>query len=113
MVVLPSDSGAEHYFAPGAYPVPVDIKPRVLSTAITMDDSTASLDLAYEVAEYFDLSLPEARRIAAQAGKAAGKWRTEATKLGLAKVEIDRMASAFEHEDLHAAIASRRHWPSL
>ena len=31
-------------------PVPVDVKARVLSTAITMDDATASLSLALEVA---------------------------------------------------------------
>ena len=31
-------------------PMPVDLKPRVLSTAITEDDATASLPLAIEVA---------------------------------------------------------------
>jgi hypothetical protein len=34
-------------------PVPIDIKPRVLSTAIDLDDGTASLDLALSVAAYF------------------------------------------------------------
>src|SRR5580692_5798358 len=36
-------------------PVPVDIKPRVLSTAIDLDDQTASLDVALSVADYFEL----------------------------------------------------------
>ena len=36
-------------------PVPGDIKPRVLTTAINEDDGTASVDLAMEVAEYFQL----------------------------------------------------------
>ncbi len=85
-------------------PVPVDIKPRVLTTSVTLDDSTASLDLALEVAEYFELDLRQARGIAAEIGKAVGRWRTEAEKLGLAKGEIERMASAFEHADLKAAL---------
>jgi serine/threonine-protein kinase HipA len=36
-------------------PVPTDIKPRILSTAINEDDNTASLALAMEVAGYFEL----------------------------------------------------------
>src|SRR6202035_4214835 len=36
-------------------PVPTDIKPRNLSTAINEDDNTASLALAVEVAGYFEL----------------------------------------------------------
>ena len=44
-----------------------------------------------------------ARAIAAEVGKAVSKWRDEAARHGLAKSEIDRMASAFEHEDLEMA----------
>ena len=33
-------------------PVPTDIKPRMLATAITEDDNTASVDLAFDVAGY-------------------------------------------------------------
>src|SRR6202162_1181225 len=51
-------------------PVPADIKPRVLTTAIDLEDSTASLDLALEVAAYFELSSEEAHQIAAQVGQA-------------------------------------------
>ena len=80
-------------------PVPVDIKPRVLSTAIDLDDRTASLNLALSVADYFELGPDEARRIAVEVGKAVSLWRKEAAALGLAKPDIDRMASAFEHED--------------
>ena len=32
------------------------------------------------------------------------KWRAEAAHHGIAKGEIDRMASAFEHKDLEEAI---------
>lgn len=80
-------------------PVPVDIKPRVLSTAIDLDNHAASLNLALSVADYFELGTDEARRIAVEVGTAVSLWRKEATALGLAKPDIDRMASAFEHED--------------
>jgi serine/threonine-protein kinase HipA len=86
-------------------PVPTDIKPRILTTAIGLDDGTASLNLALDVAAYFELSLDGARRIAAQVGKAVGTWRKEAARIGLTASEIGRMASAFEHEDLKAAMA--------
>ena len=41
-------------------PVPIDIKPRVLATAIDRDDNTASLDLVMSVAGYFELDDGEA-----------------------------------------------------
>lgn len=88
-------------------PVPTDIKPRILSTAINEDDSTASLPLAMEVAGYFELEVTKARVIAAQVGKAVAQWRAEASRHGLNKPEIDRMASAFEHEDLLRARGGR------
>ena len=84
-------------------PVPVDIKPRILSTAINEDDGTAALALAMEVGGYFGLDSAAAGAIAAQVGKAVSKWRDEAARQGLTKTEIDRMASAFEHRDLEAA----------
>jgi serine/threonine-protein kinase HipA len=84
-------------------PVPADIKPRILSTAINEDDGTASLGLAMEVAGYFELDDNNARDIAMQVGKAVLRWRDEAARQGLTRAETDRMASAFEHEDLKAA----------
>ena len=84
-------------------PVPTDIKPRILSTAINEDDNTASLALAVEVAGYFDLDDGKAHAIAKQVGHAVSKWRDEAARHGLNKAEMDRMASAFDHEDLRAA----------
>jgi serine/threonine-protein kinase HipA len=85
-------------------PVPVDIKPRVLSTAIDLDDATASLELAYAAAGYFGVDAKEARKIAKKVGAAVVKWRSEAARLGLSGREIDRMASAFEHRDLKSAL---------
>jgi serine/threonine-protein kinase HipA len=89
-------------------PVPTDIKPRVLTTAIDLDDGTASLQLALKVASYFELSEDEAHKIAKQVGEAVASWRQVAKKLGLTPAEIDRMASAFEHEDLKAAYGQQR-----
>lgn len=86
-------------------PVPTDMKPRILTTPIDLDDGTASLKLAFEVASYFELGPAEARQIAAEVGQAVAKWRKVATRLGLTAGEIDRMASAFDHEDLKAAKA--------
>jgi len=85
-------------------PVPVDISPRVLATAIDFDDSTASLDIALSVAPYFELEDTEALRIASEVGKAVRGWRQEAARAGLAAGQIDRMASAFEHDDLRKAL---------
>jgi serine/threonine-protein kinase HipA len=84
-------------------PVPTDIKPRILSTAINEDDNTASLALALEVAAYFELDDKKAHDITKQVGTTVSKWRDEAVRHGLAKNEIDRMASAFEHDDLKTA----------
>ena len=85
-------------------PVPIDIKPRVLSTAINEDDATASLPLAIEVAGYFELNNNRAKEIAAEVGRAVSKWQNEAARLGVTKSEVERMASAFDHEDLRTAL---------
>lgn len=85
-------------------PVPVDVKPRILSTAINMEDATASLELALSVAEYFNLKVNDAKRMTAEVGSAVHKWRKEAKALGISAGEIARMASAFEHNDLDRAL---------
>lgn len=85
-------------------PVPTDIKPRILTTAINEEDTTASLSTAMQVVGYFELDSAGARDIAAQVGKATSKWREEAVGQGITKHEIDRMASAFEHQDLKEAL---------
>jgi serine/threonine-protein kinase HipA len=86
-------------------PVPVDVKPRILTTAINEDDNTASLALALDVAGYFELDAGRARAIVTEVGKFVSKWRGEAGLVGLTKPEIERMASAFEHRDLEMARA--------
>lgn len=85
-------------------PVPVDIKPRVLSTQIDLDDGTCSLELARSVAGEFGLNKKDAQAIIAEVGRAVIRWRETAQNLGLKAGQIDRMASAFEHNDLEDAV---------
>ena len=84
-------------------PVPVDIKPRILTTNISEDDGTASLELAYGVAPQFDLDSKEAKKTAKKIGKAVSTWREVGEELGISKAGLKRMASAFEHHDLESA----------
>ncbi len=86
-------------------PVPTDIKPRVLTTAIDLDDGSASLGMAMSVVGYFELDENKAQVITAEVGRAVATWREEAARMGLTQAEIDRMASAFEHEDLREALS--------
>jgi serine/threonine-protein kinase HipA len=89
-------------------PVPTDIRPRVLSTAIDLDDATASLELALQVAPYFEIGKEEAVDVAKEVGTAVKSWRTVAKKIGLSTDQIDRMISAFEHADLKQALSVKR-----
>jgi serine/threonine-protein kinase HipA len=84
-------------------PVPIDIRPRVLSTAIDPDDPSASIELAFQVSEYFGLGDKQARKIAAEVADAVSAWREVAQKAGIAPTEIERVTSAFEHDDLKLA----------
>ena len=88
-------------------PIPADVRPRVLSTSIGFDDPAASLDLALETAGSYGLDAAAARRIAGEVGGAVATWREIAGELGATHRDIDRLASAFEHDDLAAARAFR------
>lgn len=81
-------------------PTPSDIKPRILTTTIDEIDATASITIATDVAHYFDIENAQAKQILKEVGFVTSKWREEAAKYKITKAEIDRMASAFEHEDL-------------
>jgi serine/threonine-protein kinase HipA len=84
-------------------PTPTDIKPRVLSTAIDLIDPSASIELAFNVGAYFELSCAEMKQIAKEVALATSEWESTAKRLKITKKEIERMASAFEHEDLKKA----------
>ncbi|HEX5206626.1 MAG TPA: HipA domain-containing protein [Steroidobacteraceae bacterium] len=86
-------------------PTPVDVRPRILSTNITLDEATCDLDLVLSSAEYFSLALKDARQIVREVAKVTEKWREVAVAAGASNAEIQRMASAFEHDDLRRALA--------
>lgn len=86
-------------------PTPTDVKARILATNIDLDEGTCSLDLIESVAGYFGLGLPQARGIIRDVGVAVATWRDVAAQIGARPAEINRMATAFEHEDLARANA--------
>lgn len=80
-------------------PAPAEIKPRILTTSINFDDNSASLETALSVIGDFRLPKNKANKILKDVANAVSKWRAVAKKFDLTKREIERMASAFEHED--------------
>ncbi len=86
-------------------PTPVDLKARILTTNIDIDDGTCSLDLALSVAPYFGLDTRGARGIVKEVAGSVARWRSVAAAAGASARQADRMASAFEHEDLRQALA--------
>ena len=86
-------------------PTPTDVKARILTTNINLDEGTCSIDLVESVADFFGLNLLAARDIIREVGAAVADWRIVAAAVGAKPSEINRMASAFEHEDLQKARA--------
>lgn len=85
-------------------PVPADLKARILSTNISLDEGTCSVDLARESAVYFGLSLSQADAILGEVAAATSRWRGVAAMLGIRRAEIERMETAFEHDELRLAL---------
>ncbi len=81
-------------------PTPEHEKQRVLHTFIDLDDGTASLELAYSVAEEFGLTLKRAKNIAKEVATATQTWNRDAALLGASRAEIEQMQTAFDHNDL-------------
>ena len=86
-------------------PVPTDLKARVLTTNIDLDEGTCSLDLLEAVSGFFALTLAQARAVIKEVASVTATWRDTARALGARDAEIDRMASAFEHDDLKQGLA--------
>jgi serine/threonine-protein kinase HipA len=80
-------------------PMPVDVRPRVHALAIDEVDPTSSIELAMSVTPSFGLASKAAKQIVREVEKATRGWKTAATKHGLSNAQIDRMASAFEHDE--------------
>ena len=87
-------------------PTPTDVKPRVHALAIDEFDGTASLDTAFRIAPMFGMTHRDARAVAVEVGAAVRRWRDALARLGITRDEVERMSSAFEHEDLSAATTS-------
>jgi serine/threonine-protein kinase HipA len=77
--------------------------PSRLSTAIDLNDTSASIETALSVSGYFRLPTAEARSLITVIEKATSPWRYEAAELGLAKREVDRMAAAYETDQRRVA----------
>jgi len=86
-------------------PVPTDVKARILTTNIDLDEGSCSIDLLEAAADFFGLSLPEAHVIIKEVATVTATWRDVAKETGARSAEIHRMASAFEHDDLYKALA--------
>ena len=86
-------------------PMPVDVKPRHHALTLDEEDDASSIDTAFAVAGQFGLDQAEARKIAAEVGAAVLGWREAAGEAGLTGAQIERMESAFVHEDLARAMA--------
>ncbi len=85
-------------------PTPVDVKARILTTNIDLDEGTCSVELLQETAGYFGLGDRLACMIIREVAEVTRTWQAVATEVGARRAEITRMASAFEHEDLQAAL---------
>lgn len=85
-------------------PTPVEVSPRVHSTAIDLENTTASLEVAQSVISDFNIKPDQAQAIIQEVGQAVSQWKTVATRLGLSQAEQNRMSSAFEHDDLVYAL---------
>lgn len=79
--------------------------PKRLSTAISYDTNAARIDVLIEVAEYFRLDVEEALSTLAEVESVTREWRSAAQEARIARAEIERMAPAFEHEQVEVARA--------
>jgi serine/threonine-protein kinase HipA len=85
-------------------PTPLDVRPRILTTNISLDEATCDPNLVISVAEFFGIAIDEAKTIAKKVAKTV-TWREVTTAFGATQGEIRRMSSAFEHDDLARALA--------
>ena len=81
----------------------IELKPRILTTAINLEDGTASLELALSVAKNFRLTQEKAKLIIKEIAISVKNWRNIALQFGLQKNETEQMASAFERKELEFA----------
>ena len=81
-------------------PTPIEIRPRILTTAIDFNDNSASLETAMSVAKDFRLQKAQALNIIKEVSSAVKQWRQVAYEFDLSKRECDQMSSAFQYEEM-------------
>jgi serine/threonine-protein kinase HipA len=79
--------------------------PDRLSTAIDLDNTDASIDVALSVGAYFRLSPTKARDLVQEVESATTGWRQAAADLGIPRSQNERMAVAYESEQRQIARA--------
>ena len=79
-----------------AYDMNPTPEPHVLSTTITSNDTSISLETAMSVIKKFRLQKEQALSIIKEVRLAVKQWRSMASQLGLSEQECDRMSSAFK-----------------
>ena len=81
------------------YDVNPDIYGNALSLFVNENDNTINFDLAIETAEYYDVSVHDARTTVTEIKKTINEnWRTLAADKGLGKNAVNRMEPAFAIE---------------
>lgn len=78
-----------------AYDLNPDVEKRFHTLTIDTQDNSPDVGLALATAEFYDLSMAEARQILATVQTVVGTWRTGAGHLRLTREEIEQLAPAF------------------
>ena len=86
-------------------PTSQEEKPRILSTCIDYEDSTASLDTAMSVVKEFRIEKERAEEIVKEVAQAVSQWEGVAQSFGIKKRERERMSSAFCHSDMDKSLS--------
>lgn len=93
-------------------PVPADVNGRIHVLAFNEGDRSSELEICMSVAAYFALKPNEAAAIAGEVATAVARWRDVAKACRLSNFDIERMESAFEHDDLKNALANATSVPA-
>ena len=71
-------------------------EPKFLATGLEFGTREAESELAFEVLDFFRLSLTEVRDVASRMASVLSGWRRQARADGISEVSIDYMADCFE-----------------
>ncbi len=85
-------------------PVPTHEKSRYLSLNINLDNNRASIDTILSISDEFRLKNHEAKEVIKSIAVSASQWRLIAKNHHIHSGEIEKMSSAFEHDDLQKSL---------